>query len=225
MNHAVVSWFSWPSDVSWSQIDRRLAALLVASPHNLVSSRADEAHVLAAHVAEARLLGESLGRIDGRWMDLGTGGGLPGLVLARLHPQVEWVLMDAKRKKADEVRRFATELKIRCRVVAGRAEDLARMPQWREGFDGVVSRAVAPLRVMVELARGFLVEGGDLVAVKGSAAGEEVQAASGALHRCAMEVHSVSVLSGDTRVVRLRAVGSAPEEIPRQAGVPQRRPL
>lgn len=201
-----------------------MASLLVASPHNLVSNRVTESDVLAEHVAEARRLGETLGKIEGRWMDLGTGGGLPGLMLAYLHPQARWVLVDAKGKKVEEVRRFASELGIRCCVAPGRAEDLARTEEWRETFDGVVMRALAPLRVAVELARGFLVDGGRVLAVKGRGAEEEVASASAALQRCAMEVESIGVLSSETRVVRLRAVGSAPERVPRRSGVPQRRP-
>lgn len=205
-------------------VDRRLASLLVGSPHNLVSGRATEAEVLAEHVTEARRLGESLGGVHGRWMDLGTGGGIPGLVLAQLHPQAEWVLVDARRKKASEVQRFADELGVECRVVAGRAEDLAWQPGWRETFEGVVSRALASLRVTIELARGFLMDGGRLVAVKGRRAPEEVDAARAALERAAMEVESVERVSDETRVVVMRAVGRTPGGIPRRSGVPQRRP-
>lgn len=205
-------------------VDRRFASLLVGSPHNLVSGQATEHEVLAQHVGEARRLGRSLGRVHGRWMDLGTGGGLPGLVLAWLHPQAEWVLVDATQKKASEVRRFARELEVECRVVAGRAEDLAWQAGWREAFDAVVVRALGSLRVTVELARGFLVDGGRLLAVKGPTAPEEVDAARTALDRVAMEVESVTRLSDATRVVTVRAVGPAPEGVPRRSGVPQRRP-
>lgn len=176
------------------------------------------------HVGEARRLGQSLGEISGRWMDLGTGGGIPGLVLACLHPQAEWVLVDATQKKASEVQRFAVELDVACRVVTGRAEDLAWQPELREGFNGVVARGVATLRVLVELARGFLVEGGRLIAVKGASAEQEMGAARGALDRTSMEVESVGWLSPETQLVTVRAVGGAPEGVPRRPGVPQRRP-
>lgn len=156
-------------------------------------------------------------------MDLGTGGGLPGLVLAQLHPCAEWVLLDSNHKKAREVERFAAELGVGCEVRVGRAEELAWEGGWREGLDGVVARAVAPLRVLVELARGFLGEGGRLVAVKGAEAGAEVEAAQEALRRTVMDLETVTG-AGETRLVTLTARGPAPEGVPRRPGVPHRRP-
>jgi 16S rRNA (guanine527-N7)-methyltransferase len=204
---------------------RRLSELLTNSPHNLVSSRSDPEEVCRHHLGDAQRLGEILGPFGGRWMDLGTGGGLPGLVLARMWEEAEWVLVDAKRKKAREVERFAGELGVDCRVVVGRAEDLAREQGWREGFDGVVTRAVAPLRIVVELARGFLAHEGRLIAVKGSRAEEEIEVAGHALERTGMELVTVTELGGQSRGVVLRAAGPVPEGIPRRAGVPQKRPL
>lgn len=158
-------------------------------------------------------------------MDLGTGGGLPGLVLAREHPTARWLLVEARQKKAAEVRRFAEELGVDCEVEVGRCEDLAWQAEHRESFDGVVARAVAPLRVLVELARGFLVSGGRLVAVKGRGAWGEVEAASSALERTGMRVARIEPLgTGETTVVEAVATDAAPADVPRRAGVPQRRP-
>lgn len=204
--------------------DERLTALIGGSPHGLVS-RAERGQLMTRHLPEARELGRWLGEAEGQWMDLGTGGGLPGLVLARQHSDARWVLVEARRKKAGEVRRFAEELGIECHVEAGRSEDLAWEEGYREGFEGVVARAVAPLRVLVELARGLLVPEGRLVAVKGQGAWREVDAASGALERTRMRVERVEPLGvGETVVVEAVAKGSAPGDVPRRAGVPQRRP-
>lgn len=202
----------------------RLAELIRSSPHNLVSRSAHE--VLGQrHMAEAEHLGARLGAVEGRWLDLGTGGGLPGLVLAHRLRRAEWVLLDATQKKIDEVRRFAGILDVSCETVAGRAEDLAWNPGWRGGFDGVVARAVAPLRSLTELARGFLDDGGWLAAVKGDRWREEVAAAQTALDRTAMTVTGVDPLGeGGSVVVWVRAHGSVPDGIPRRAGVPVRRP-
>lgn len=212
------------NEVSRAGFDERLAELIAGSPHGLVSA-ADREVLSTRHIPECRALGGWLGAPEGRWMDLGTGGGLPGLVLARDHPQAKWVLVEARRKKAREVERFADELGVDCEVVAERCEELAWEPEHREGFEGVVGRAVAPLRVLVELARGFLGPGGRLVAVKGQGAAEEVRAAAGALESTRMRVERVEPLGvGETRVVEVRASGAAPANVPRRAGIPARRP-
>lgn len=210
---------------SRSRFRERLAALIHASPHNLVSQGAGE--VLGPrHISEAEHLATRLGAIEGRWLDLGTGGGLPGLVLAQRLRGAEWVLLDATRKKVDEVARFARILGVSCETVAGRAEDLAWDDDWRGGFDGVVARAVAPLRSLVELARGFLDDGGTLAAVKGDRWREEADLAHAALDRTAMAVTGVDRLGeGGSVVVWLRAHGPVPDGIPRRAGVPVRRPF
>lgn len=206
------------------EFDERLAALIGGSPHGLVS-RGERGQLTARHLPESRELGRWLGEVGGRWMDLGTGGGLPGLVLAWEHSAVRWVLVEARHKKAAEVRRFAVELGIDCEVEVGRGEDLAWEAGHRASFDGVVARAVAPLRVLVELARGFLVPGGRLVAVKGQGARGEVEAASSALERTRMRVERIEPLGiGETMVVEAVAEGPVPADVPRRAGVPQRRP-
>lgn len=204
--------------------DERLAALIAGSPHGLVS-RSERGQLMGRHVPEARELGRWLGEVEGRWMDLGTGGGLPGLVLAKEQGNARWVLVEARRKKALEVRRFAEELGIECEVTVGRAEDLAREEGHREAFQGVVARAVAPLGVLLELGRGFLVPSGRLVAVKGQGAWGEVDAAASALERTCMRVERIEGLGvGETVVVEAVARGSVPAEVPRRAGVPRRRP-
>lgn len=210
--------------MSEAGFDEQLAELIAGSPHGLVSP-AERGELVARHVPEARALASWVGKPRGRWMDLGTGGGLPGLVLAREHADAEWVLVEARGKKAQEAERFARTLGVPCRVVTGRAEELAWEAGWRGAFTGVVARAVAPLRVLVELARGFLMAQGRLVAVKGERAREEVEAASSALDRVGMRVARVEPLGfGETVVVEVVAVGGPPDGVPRRAGVPQRRP-
>ena len=220
----------------------RLATLIATSPHNLVS-RGERERIASVHLPECLAVARALPLAAGqRWMDLGTGGGLPGLVCAIVHPQVHWVLVDATAKKARAVAAFAEELGLeRVHVVAARAEVLARDPDHREGYDGVVARAVAGLPALAELARGFLRHDRPLIAIKGSGWREEVEAAGGALRQlryarpevtellAAPEGTDSSDVPGSAArpvvLVSIRAVGSAPPRYPRPDGVPQSRPL
>ena len=162
-------------------------------------------------------------------MDLGTGGGLPGLVLAWRHPDVAWTLLDATAKKVDAVRAFADELRLSNVTVAqGRAETLAWEQQHRGRYAGVVARAVAPLPTLVELARGFLAPTGSLVAIKGPAWREEAREAQGALRTLRYGAVSTERLRGTEReswLVTMQAHGPPPSGYPRRDGVPKSDPL
>jgi 16S rRNA (guanine527-N7)-methyltransferase len=205
----------------------RLGTLLAGSPHNLVA-RGDRADILDRHILEAAALADRLSPA-GRWMDLGTGGGLPGLVLAWRHPTVTWVLVDATAKKIAEVDRFAAALELQnVRALVGRAESLAHQPAHRGTYDGVVARAVAPLATLVELARGFLRPEGLLVAVKGPAWRDELEAAQAALRRLAVQHVSTERLPNAAReswVVTMQAAGPPPAGFPRRDGLPKHDPL
>lgn len=210
---------------------RLLATRIAASPHNLVSRRARdelwEVHIREA-VAVAEVLAPSV-RPGSHWIDLGTGGGLPGLVLALLAPGATWGLIDAREKKIEEVARFAAELGLlHVKPCAGRAERLARQAVWRGAADGLVARALAPLPVLVELARGFVAEGGEVVAIKGPGLETELEQASEACRATNLKVSHIDVIEGlsrEVRLARLRAVGPIPDWVPRRDGVPSARPL
>jgi 16S rRNA (guanine527-N7)-methyltransferase len=162
-------------------------------------------------------------------MDLGTGGGLPGLVLAICWPEVAWTLLDSTLKKIDAVRSFITELGLdNAEAVWGRAEELAWERAHREQYDGAVSRAVARLPVVLELSRGFVREGGVVAAVKGVEAAEEVREARSAAHLLGLgDIHTleVSEAARPSTLVTMRARGPVPRGYPRRTGVPAASPL
>lgn len=207
----------------------RLARLLAESPHNLVA-RADRPSIRGRHIAECVAVAPVIAAAGGRsWVDLGTGGGLPGLVLATLQPEVQWTLIDSTHKKIAAVEDFASILKLEnVQAVAGRAETLARDDAYRERFDGVVSRAVAELPVLLELSRGFVGTGGTIVAMKGPRWQEELAASATALRELRLRfVHSAAITSTDrtTWAVTMTALAPTPAAYPRRVGRPRSLPL
>ncbi len=101
----------------------------------------------------------------GRWLDVGCGGGLPGLVLALVRPQWTFTLLDSNSKKTSFVQQAVIELKLNNVSV-----HCARVEGWRpeEKFDGIISRAFAETTEFIRLTRHLLARDGSWVAMKGA---------------------------------------------------------
>lgn len=164
-----------------------------------------------------------------RVLDLGTGAGFPGLVLACTCPELSFTLLDATAKKCDFLRETAASLGLaNVEVICGRAEELGRSAM-RESFDLVTARAVASLRELVELALPLLKQGGVLLAMKGANWAEEVESAIHALAELRGEVRErreYNLSARDRRCLLLiEKLGPTPDKYPRRPGMPHKRPL
>ena len=130
---------------------------------------------------------------NARVVDIGTGAGLPGLVLALVRPDIQVVLVDTLQRRCDflieMVERF--NLKDRVTVVWGRAEDIA--PQ---KADIVTSRAVAALKKLVPWCMPHVRIGGRILAMKGQKAPEELKAAHKTLHKWSAAKHAEILTCG-----------------------------
>lgn len=117
-----------------------------------------------------------------RFLDLGSGAGVPGLVLAVAWPEASAVLLDGSVRRAAFLRRavVALALEDRVEVVGARAEVAGRETRWRQGFDRVVARAFGPPSLTAECASPFLRSGGDLL-VSDPPGGEDRWPADGLL--------------------------------------------
>jgi 16S rRNA (guanine527-N7)-methyltransferase len=208
---------------------RELAGLIAQSPHNLVA-RGERDRVFDAHVSECVAYAEHLPFERGQgWLDLGSGGGLPGLVLAAVRPDTQWTLVDSVAKKTSAIAAFASSLGLEnVTVLTGRAEELAREPALRGAFDGAIARAVAALPVLAELLRGFVGDGGVVVAAKGPKWAEEMESARAALRMLKLDEERVVPVPSAARrtwLVMMRARGAPPADFPRRTGLPRSRPL
>lgn len=161
----------------------RLAVLIGSSPHNLVSRSARD-ELLTRHIPESVHLARHLPRSGRplRLLDVGSGGGLPGLVIALERPDIQVELLEARQKKVDFLVEASADLGLKIVVHHGRAEELART-DLAGGFDLVTARAVAPLERLVPWTVPFLRPGGLLYAVKGRQWHEELREAASALER------------------------------------------
>ena len=166
-----------------------------------------------------------------RWIDLGSGGGYPGIPLAAAYPATRALLLDPIAKKARflAVAVAATALADSVEPAAVRAETLAADVRHRGRWPAVTARAVAPLPELVELAVPLLAPGGCLIAWKRGDIGAELAAADRALDALgggSISVRDVAVdgLDGH-RLVVVTARGDVPAIYPRDTATRRRRPL
>ena len=211
----------------------RFVALLLATNRTLNLTRLTEpAAVARLHLLDALSALPLLDDLSAtrRAVDLGSGGGVPGLVLALARPSIDWTLVDSVRKKAEALRSFVDALGLSSvHVIAERAEVLGRDPAHRESYDLVTARACAPLPVLVEYALPLLRMGGQLVAWKGPIDDEELRAGGAASAACGGGEPSVRASGveelGDHRFVLVAKRAPTPSRYPRRPGEPGRRPL
>ena len=176
----------------------------------------------AHHVDDSLALAELTGLSAGdRVIDIGSGAGVPGLVLAIAHPDAAVTLLEADTRKAGFLTHVAGKLALTAvAVVDRRAEEAAHDSSLRECFGVAVSRAAAPAATLCELALPFVRVGGCLYAQVGDADldVERCRAAAAVCGGGAPEAVRPGVL-------RVRKLTPTPSAYPRRAGVPSRRPL
>jgi 16S rRNA (guanine527-N7)-methyltransferase len=196
-------------------------ARLISEWPGLVSGPAAEL------IADSLVLLDHLGQAD-KVVDVGSGGGLPGLPLKIARPGLSMTLVEADQAKAAFLVRACAALGLRdVEVVARRAEDVGREALYRESFDVAVARAVASMPVLVELCLPLVRVGGRLLAQKTEsedlgASWNAIDALGGALSSV---VAAPSAARGAGTVVIVDKVRPTPQAYPRRPGVPARKPL
>lgn len=174
-----------------------------------------------------------------RVIDVGSGGGLPGVPLAIVMPGVRFTLLETTGKKAAFLREAAAALGLgNVEVVQERAEVLGqdrgervdragrteREHGHREAYDAAVARAVGPMAVIAELTVPLVKVGGRVLLIKGQKAAEELAAAKQALYLLHAQ-HAGTVETPTGRIVVLEKARPTPRAYPRRSGEPKRAPL
>lgn len=160
-----------------------------------------------------------------RVIDVGSGGGLPGLPLAIAMPTVQFTLLEATGKKAGFLGDVAGTIGLsNVEIINDRAETLGRDSHHREHYDVVVARAVGRLATLLELTVPLAAVGGHVLTIKGRKATQEISDAKKALHLLHCSVVETSRTPTGTIVVIKKLRGTA-KRYPRRPGEPKRAPL
>ena len=152
-----------------------------------------------------------------RLIDVGCGAGFPGVPVKIACPEVELTLLDSLGKRMNWLSAILPQLGVEAECVTARAEEAAA--QRREQYDFASSRAVARLNVLLELTAPFVKVGGAVLAMKGSAAAEELAEAKNAIDKLGLkleQVHHFPVDGADHAVIVLRKIKSTPAQYPRR---------
>jgi 16S rRNA (guanine527-N7)-methyltransferase len=155
-----------PTAAQRSLLDRHLDELETWN-RRLNLTAVPRAQAWERHVEESLALLEAMAPVAGwRVVDIGSGGGLPGLVVAIMRPDLTVTLVEADRRKAGFLVHVAGLLRLdNITVAPQRAEEMGRDPEHRGRYDAAVSRAAAPPAQLVELAMPLLAEGASLWAL------------------------------------------------------------
>lgn len=164
-------------------------------------------------------------------IDVGTGAGFPGVVLKIFYPEKKITLLDSLNKRINFLKEVGDELglsKLNCQH--GRAEDFARLPKEREGYDLCVSRAVANLSTLLEYCLPFVKKGGYFVAYKAEDCKDEINAASNSVKQLGGVIEETIFYNiPNTDITRafviIRKVNNTNKKYPRKAGLPSKEPL
>lgn len=164
-------------------------------------------------------------------IDVGTGAGFPGLALKIAFPDLQVTLLDSLNKRIRFLNAVIDALHISgAEAIHGRAEDLARLGNFREKYDLCVSRAVANLSTLSELCLPFIKKGGLFISYKTEKASEETVAAEKAVSVLGGKVREqVKFQLPDSEIYRnlivIEKTGKTPGAYPRKAGLPAREPI
>ena len=214
-----------------------LDLLLEANTRMNLTAIRDRDDAWDKHVFDALTLVPVLADLpeDAEVIDVGSGGGIPGLVLACVMPRVRFTLLDSTGKKCEFLTDAASRLGLKnVAVVNARAEKVGhdrgeRGPTGRSGghrgrYDAVVSRAVGRMAMLLELTVPLAKVGGLIVLTKGQKADEELAEARQALHML-HAAHAGTVETPTGRLVVIEKLRDTPKAYPRQDGEPKKSPL
>ena len=164
-------------------------------------------------------------------LDLGSGAGFPGIPLKIIDPNIDLCLVESIKKKANFLTYISSKLRLNdVTIVPDRAEQIANDTGYRESFDVVISRAVAQLDTLLELALPLVRVGGLFIAQKSTRIESEIMQANKASDLLGGELNSVQevyikdILDPSTLVL-YKKVRKSPKIYPRRSGVPRKNPL
>ena len=189
----------------------------------------EEKEFIVKHFVDSLSISEIVGD-NKRIIDVGTGGGFPGIPLKLLNENLNVSLVDSVNKKIMVLNDIINKMKLNnIEAIHTRAEDLAKNKEYREGFDIAVSRAVSNMNTLVEYLLPFVKIGGYVVCMKGPGYEEELNASKKAIEILGGKIEEIKELKVsdelDRNIIIIKKIKSTSSKYPRGQGKPLREPL
>lgn len=151
-------------------------------------------------------------------IDVGTGAGFSSVPLKILRPDIRLTLLDSLNKRIDFLKQLCDKLEIDAEFIHGRAEDISKMPEYREKFDYSCARAVANISTLSELCIPFVKVGGSFISMKGPT--EDVSRGTNAIEILGGSVANsidYSLFDEQRRIFVIRKISQTPIKYPRNS--------
>lgn len=168
---------------------------------------------------------------DSKVIDVGTGAGFPAIPLKIADNSIEITLLDSLNKRLNFLKEVIEQLHLNnIKTVHGRAEELGKNRDYREQYDVAISRAVAPLNVLVEYLLPLVKLNGVCICMKGNKGEEELKNAKNAIDKLGGEVEKIEkIMLPDSDIERIiiviKKIKNTSNQYPRKAGMPSKEPL
>lgn len=206
-----------------------LDLLVEYNKHTNLTAIRDEREIIEKHFLDSLLLQKFIDKSIKNAIDIGTGAGFPGMVLAIFNPEINFTLMDSVGKKTKFLELISQKLSLNnVSVVNMRAEEYAS-PKTKENFDLGLCRGVSKLSTILEYIIPFLKVGGIFLCQKMSNTHEEMEAKNAliTLNSEILHIYTLNLpYSQDERVViEIEKVAKNDDKYPRRVGMPLKKPL
>lgn len=193
-----------------------------------VTAIVDEEEFLTKHIVDSLLINKYIEK-EKNIIDVGTGGGFPGIPIA-ITNSIKVTLMDAVNKKLNVIKSISSEIDINnIEIIHSRAEDMGQDINHREKYDICTSRAVASLPTLLEYMMPLVKVGGKVICMKGPSFDTELENAKKAISVLGGKLESVDnyVLEGNNErnIIVIKKVKNTPKNYPRKNGKPNKEPI
>ena len=159
-------------------------------------------------------------------IDVGTGAGFPSVPLKLFRPDIQLTLLDSLNKRVDFLRQLCDKLGIEAEFIHGRAEDISKLPEYREKFDFSCARAVANISLLSEFCIPFVKVGGYFISMKGP--NEDIELGRNAVQLLGGKIRNIDeydLFDENRRIVLIEKISQTPPKYPRNSGQIKKKPL
>ena len=191
----------------------------------------DDEDIIVKHFVDSLLSVEHIVE-NTKIIDVGTGAGFPGIIIAiYFDGKVNITLLDSLQKRINFLNEVIEKLKLKnIKAIHGRAEEFAHKEEFRECYDIAIARAVAPLNVLLEYLMPFAKVNGKCLCMKGSSSEEEIENSKNAIKVLGGELiktEDFCIPNTDIvrRIVQVNKIKETNNKYPRKAGTPSKEPL